>query len=51
MQAQLLQTPALDDWLWLRAAIRECIAYGEHGVNTELDAQGRKVCFNCQGKI
>lgn len=52
MQAMLFQpeAPVLDA-LWLRAAIRECIAYGEHGIDTEEDEHGRTVCFNCRGQI
>jgi hypothetical protein len=52
MQATLFKTesPALD-MLWLRAAIRECIEYGEHGHDTEINEAGREVCFNCRGAI
>lgn len=52
MQATLFQTesPSLDR-LWLRAAIRECIQYGEHGTETEDDEHGRTVCFNCRGRL
>jgi hypothetical protein len=39
------------DSAWLRAAIRECIAYGEHGIETEQDEHGHTVCFNCQGQL
>lgn len=52
MQATLFQTEVPKvDVLWLRAAIRECIAYGEHGVDTEIDEHGREVCFNCRGSL
>lgn len=51
MQAVLLETPAVDDWLYRRAAIRECIAYGEHGIEVETDEHGHKRCFNCQGAL
>lgn len=52
MQAMLFQpeAPSLDR-LWLRAAIRECIEYGEHGIETEEDEHGHTVCFNCQGQL
>lgn len=51
MQSALFEAPtATLDMAWLRAAIRECIAYGEHGIETEDDDEhGRTICFNCQG--
>lgn len=45
-----LQNPSLD-MAWLRAAIRECIEYGEHGAETEEDEDGHIICFNCQGRL
>lgn len=52
MQTELVRAPiATEDQLWLRAAYRECILYGEHGIITEEDEQGREVCFNCGGTI
>jgi hypothetical protein len=52
MQAVLfeLESPAID-MAWMRAAIRECIEYGEHGVLIEISEQGRPVCFNCRGRV
>lgn len=34
------------DRLWLRAALRECIEYGEHGNNIET-VNDRATCWNC----
>lgn len=51
MQTTLFQTDRVADHLWLRAAIRECITYGEHGIITEEDEHGHQVCFNCQGRV
>lgn len=51
MQTMLLQLPANSDRLWLRAAKRECIAYGDHGIVTETAADGRTHCFNCGGTL
>lgn len=48
MQTTLFPSRVADQ-LWLRAAIRECIAYGEHGVQVEEDEDGHTICFNCQG--
>lgn len=49
MQTILFKTTVMPDQLWLRAAVRECLAYGEHGVEVEHDEHGHQVCFNCQG--
>lgn len=52
MQAMLFQSEAPSlDMAWLRAAIRECITYGEHGIETEDDEHGHTVCFNCRGRL
>jgi hypothetical protein len=51
MQAILFEMaePAID-LAWLRAAIRECIEYGEHG--TIIEEEGaHTVCFNCRGRL
>jgi hypothetical protein len=45
-----LNSPALDI-AWFRAAVRECVRYGEHGQMVEIDDYGRTVCFNCQGRL
>lgn len=52
MQLQLLQTQGFSrsDILWFRARIRECIRYGEHGIDTE-HSNGHTICMNCEGKI
>lgn len=47
MQTILLTMEPTTDLLWTKAALRECIQYGEHGVDTETDEQGREHCFNC----
>lgn len=36
--------------LWARAALKECIAYQEHGQDLE-EIDGQVVCFNCGGKL
>jgi hypothetical protein len=46
----VMDTPALD-LAWYRAALRECIAYGEHGQETEVNDDGRIVCFNCGNTV
>lgn len=53
MQTTLLEAPVMDidEILYQRAALRECIAYGEHGIDVETDDQGRDVCFNCGGAL
>jgi hypothetical protein len=53
MQTILLDMPTVDiDQLsYQRAALRECIAYGEHGEETEIAEDGREVCFNCGGSV
>lgn len=35
---------------WRRIARRECLAYGEHGVDMEI-TDGQKRCFNCGGNL
>lgn len=45
-----LDSPAMD-LVWFRAAKRECIKYGEHGIQTEINSFGRVVCFNCRGRL
>lgn len=51
MQATLFNLDRATDQLWFRAAIRECIAYGEHGIIVQEDEHGHSVCFNCQGRV
>lgn len=53
MQTILLDMPSVDiDRIkYQRAAIRECIAYGEHGEDIETTEDGREVCFNCGGAV
>lgn len=53
MQTILLEAPRadIDAILWARAALRECLQYGEHAVDTELDEHGHEVCFNCGGRL
>lgn len=40
----------IDLILWARAALKECIAYHEHGVETEV-INGKTMCFNCGGAL
>lgn len=53
MQATLFQinTSDIDDILWARAARRECIEYGEHGLEVEEEDDGRLRCFNCGDRV
>lgn len=52
MQAILFEMGNVSlDAAWLRAAIRECITYGEHGIEVEDDEHGHTVCFNCRGRL
>ncbi len=53
MQTILLDMPTLntEDLRYRRAALRECIAYGEHGEEVETIEDGREVCFNCGGSV
>jgi len=53
MQTILIDMPTLDtqELQYRRAAIRECIAYGEHGEDIETTEDGREVCFNCGGAL
>jgi hypothetical protein len=53
MQTTLLESPVVDreELRYQRAAIRECIEYGEHNENIEVDALGRVTCFNCGGQL
>lgn len=53
MQTILLDMPTVnvEDLLYQRAALKECIAYGEHGEETETTEDGREVCFNCGAAI
>lgn len=45
-----MQTLDKETLLYIRAAIRECIEYGEHGLEIEvIDGQFR--CFNCEGAL
>lgn len=52
MQTLLLEIPTVnvEDLAYQRAAIRECIQYGEHGQEIE-HKHGRQVCFNCGGSL
>jgi hypothetical protein len=43
-------TEDVDDILWARAALRECLAYREHGLEVE-DREGKTICFNCGGQV
>lgn len=36
--------------LWFKAALRECLSYGEHGMYTEV-VNGREVCMDCGGEV
>lgn len=46
-QTELVQPEVITlDRLWLRAALKECVAYGEHGTVTET-VNGRATCWNC----
>lgn len=46
-QIELLPNkPFTLDNLWLRAALKECIAYQEHGQLTEV-VNGHVTCWNC----
>lgn len=45
MQALLLNKN--QEALWFKAALRECIQYGEHGEFVEETDDGHEVCFNC----
>lgn len=53
MQTMLLDAPTIniEDLRYQRAAIRECITYGEHGQELETTEEGREVCFNCGGAL
>jgi hypothetical protein len=54
MQTALLILPTIDRELrsWKLAARRECIEYGEHGLDVIENADdGRKLCFNCGGSL
>lgn len=53
MQATLfrMDTNNITDILWARAALRECIEYGEHGIESEITEEGREICFNCGGAL
>lgn len=53
MQTILLDMPTTDteELRYRRAALRECIAYGEHGLDVETDEDGLEVCFNCGGAL
>lgn len=33
---------------WLRAALKECIQYGQHGKHTMKNADGTTVCVDCE---
>lgn len=47
MQATLIELePITLDHLWLRAALKECVEYQEHGQETEL-VNGKVTCWNC----
>lgn len=50
MQTTLIKTDTTEeitlDRLWLRAALKECVAYSEHGQVTEV-VFGRTTCWNC----
>jgi hypothetical protein len=35
---------------WFRAALRECITYGDHGTFIEEVDRGA-VCFDCRGEL
>lgn len=39
------------DATWFRAAIRECIAFGDHGTFIEQGIDGAPVCFDCRGQL
>jgi len=45
-----VQTIDLEDLQWQRAAKKECIAFGDHGHDTEYK-NGHIVCFNCGGQL
>jgi hypothetical protein len=49
MQTMLLDAPTVDvdELEYRQAALRECVQYGEHGVEIEMDEDGQEVCFNC----
>lgn len=53
MQTILLDMPTVDveELSYRRAALRECILYGEHGQDVETAEDGRDVCFNCGGSV
>lgn len=53
MQTILLdmETVDVDELRYQRAALRECIAYGEHGIEAEITDDGHEVCFNCGGAL
>lgn len=50
MQTALLEMPAVD-LSYQRAALKECIEYGEHGQDVETDDDGHPVCFNCGSRL
>jgi hypothetical protein len=51
MQTTLLNLNPTSDRIWQRAALRECIQYGEHGEETETTLDGREICFNCGSSL
>jgi hypothetical protein len=53
MQAQLLEVERIDsaELAYRRAALRECIEYGDHGIDIEETPDGHEVCFNCGGAL
>lgn len=52
MNAELLEAPIVDrdTRAWFRAALRECIEFGDHGTYTE-EVSGKTVCFDCGGEL
>lgn len=37
--------------LYMRAALKECIEYGEHGDHVEINEDGKTICLNCEGEV
>lgn len=51
MQTILIDMAPSADLAWNRAAVRECIRYGDHGIDLETAHDGRIRCFNCGGQL